>query len=63
MEDKYAKLLGLEFWLPDWFREDENFITVTIPIGTNFSFSFTKKTGGLVSTKDWIILTFTHDNI
>ena len=56
--DKYAKLLGLEFWLPDWFVDNVTFITVTIPIGTKFN------TGKLdllrvYGDEHWIILKIT----
>jgi hypothetical protein len=37
MEAKYAELLGLEFWLEDWFKEDFLSITVTLPVGIKFS--------------------------
>ena len=56
MEDKYAKLLGLEFWLPDWFREEENFIFVTLPVGTEFTVSFSLTITSLHGNKHWIML-------
>ena len=56
MEDKYAKLLGLEFWLPDWFREEEEFIHVTLPAGTEFTVSLSLGITNLYGNKHWIVI-------
>ena len=56
MEDKYAKLLGLEFWLPDWFREAENFVHITIPAGTKFTVSFSLEISALYGNEHWIVI-------
>lgn len=56
-KNKYAKLLRLEFWLEDWFRDGENYIVVTIPVGIEFNTGILKVLE-VQGNAEWLILTF-----
>lgn len=63
MEDKYAKLLGLEFWLPDWFTQTDYTVTITLPVGTKFSLG-DSNVSFIVGNEHWLtIQLFKNDNI